>query len=281
MGLVIKVENDTVDAIKNSSVLDKIYDDLLHPAAEPVGEIAGYFPRTLKVWLGKWKCWIVNGEESIKRTLEVIENRTSEIPEDHLIEPPAHIAVPTIQQLAYCYDSSELRELYANLLLSSMDDRVSECVHPSYVGVLKEICPDEAKLLKNLVENPIEGTIVVPIVSLRTANTDDFVSYKFRILVNNYSSCCDEVCEHPEFAPIYLSNLVRLGIIKRKNLSCATLNDEYSKLESSNVMQKAKKVFKLEQNEEFRFERDCYEATPYGLNFLKTCVVPTAEMPCS
>lgn len=40
--------------------------------------------------------------------------------------------------------------MYANLLLSSMDDRTAEYVHPSFVQLLKEISPDEAKLLHTL-----------------------------------------------------------------------------------------------------------------------------------
>lgn len=55
----------------------------------------------------------MNGEESIKLTTEILEEK--------ITEPRLHVAILAIQQLSYCKDNESLRELYANLLTSSMN----------------------------------------------------------------------------------------------------------------------------------------------------------------
>ena len=158
---------DKVNEIATIPVLEKAYDDLVHPSAESIGKTVSLVPRTVAIWLSSWNRWVVNREESIKLAIDAIESRVDKIPEEHLTEPPAHIAVPAIQQLAYCYDSEELRGMYANLLLSSMDDRTAEYVHPSFVQLLKEISPDEAKLLSTLAGSDDAEHASIPLVDLR------------------------------------------------------------------------------------------------------------------
>ena len=46
----------------------KAYDDVAHPTAHATGQIISFIPRTIKLWLGKWEKWILNGEYSIKET---------------------------------------------------------------------------------------------------------------------------------------------------------------------------------------------------------------------
>ena len=163
---------DKVKEIANIPVLEKAYDDLVHPSAESIGKTVSLVPRTVAIWLSSWNRWVVNREESIKLTIDAVGSRVDEIPEEHLTEPPAHIAVPAIQQLAYCYDSEELRGMYANLLLSSMDDRTAEYVHPSFVQLLKEISPDEAKLLSTLTGSDDAEHVSIPLVDLRIVRVD-------------------------------------------------------------------------------------------------------------
>lgn len=161
------MDREIAKSVANSSVLGKAYDDLVHPSAESLGNTISLVPRTIGVWLRGWEKWVVNGEESVRRTIEAVGKRADGIPEEHLVEPPAHIAVPAIQQLAYCYDSAELREMYAKLLLSTMDDRTAEYVHPSFVQLLKELSPDEAKLLGTLIPTEADDRPTIPLIDLR------------------------------------------------------------------------------------------------------------------
>lgn len=264
--------DEIAKAVVNSSALGKAYDDLIHPSAEPIGEIVGYIPRTLRLWLNGWRRWIANGEESVELTLSAVSDEARKIPEEHLVEPPAHVAVPAIQQLAYSYDSKELRGLYAKLLLASMDDRTAEYVHPSFVEILRQISPDEAKLLHTFVGEDEEEKHAIPIVDLRIVAKDAIIPSRWKMALEGYSSCCDDVCEHPEQVNVYLCNLERLGILERADFQLVDLDDAYVSLESSDVIQKAQKALTLSDDERFDIHRWSYFVTAYGLSFIRVCV---------
>lgn len=59
--------------------------------------------------------------------------RTAQIPQQCLHNSNLMIAGPTLEALKYTYDEEKLREMYVNLLASSMDSRKDTIVHPSYV----------------------------------------------------------------------------------------------------------------------------------------------------
>ena len=106
---------------QGGGVLNEAYHDLVHPSAQPLGDIISFLPRTLRVWLSGWEKWIINGEESIRLTAEALKGKVQDIPEDKLVEPEPYVAIPAIQQIAYCQNSEELRDLYSNLLAASMN----------------------------------------------------------------------------------------------------------------------------------------------------------------
>ena len=105
--------SDTKDKLieQTGGVLEKTYDDVVHPSAKSVGNTLSLLPRTIGVLLGKWEKWVINGEESIKLTALAVQEKVSKIPEEKLTEPEPYVAIPAIQQLSYCYDSKELREI--------------------------------------------------------------------------------------------------------------------------------------------------------------------------
>lgn len=263
---------DTVKEIANIPVLEKAYDDLVHPSAESIGKTVSLVPRTVAIWLSSWNRWVVNREESIKLTIDAVGSRVDEIPEEHLTEPPAHIAVPAIQQLAYCYDSEELRGMYANLLLSSMDDRTAEYVHPSFVQLLKEISPDEAKLLSTLTGSDDAEHVSIPLVDLRIVSANELVPSKWTEVVEGYNECCEGVCECPDQSLVYLGNLDRLGILKRCDYYTDDVKAALERFESSEAIQNAKAKAGLEDDTKFFFHRWSYQVTDFGANFIKTCV---------
>lgn len=135
-----------------SDVLSKAYDDALHPVLSSVGDTLSLVPRTVGVLLGPWKKWVVNGESNIEEAIRQIEEKMEDVPEDCFCEPAQNVVVPAIQQLSYSYDSQDLRGLYVNLLASSMDKRVSPLVHPSFVSIIGQLTPDEAKMMSWLSE---------------------------------------------------------------------------------------------------------------------------------
>ena len=186
-----EISKEVLNQTKGVAV--EVYKDVVSPSAKPIGEVLSFLPRTIKVAFGGWEKWLVNKEESIRLTADAIKKKVEQIPEDKLVEPEAHIAIPAIQQLCYCQDSEELRDLYANLLTSSMNADKKWQVHPAYVDIVKQLCPDEAKYLKAMPEYIIPTYPLIDVLfsvgeGAKGANP----------IVSNFTDYNLDKLEHPE-----------------------------------------------------------------------------------
>ena len=57
------------------------------------------------------------------------------------------IAGPLLDAMKYCGAEKHLREIFANLLTTSMDARTVATAHPAFVEMAKQLSPDEARML--------------------------------------------------------------------------------------------------------------------------------------
>lgn len=249
---------------QSNNVIDKAYDDLIHPTAKSIGNTLSLLPRTIGIWFNNWEKWIINGEESIRLTAEAVKEKAEKISEEKLTMPESYVAVPAIQQLSYCYNSMELRELYANLLVSSMNIDTKNSVHPSFVYIIKQLTPDEAKLLKRI----SEGKGVFPLINLHI-NAPENKGYSIRI--RYFSDISEGVCDYPEGISSYIDNFVRLGIIEIPPFENLTNDALYASLENH---PKIKQIMKEPLSDGYQYEtiRSAFRVTALGWNFIKTCV---------
>lgn len=243
---------------QSSGVLEKAYDDLAHPTAKSVGNTLSLIPRTIGVWLGKWEKWVINGEESIRLTAQAVQDKASQIPEEKLTEPEPYVAVPTIQQLSYCYDSEELRDMYANLLVSSMNSDTKWMVHPSFVDIIKQLTPDEAKLLRFFSKQTRIPSVDVKVVL--TTGTGGFA-----ILKSNCVVLPEGVVENRSNVSMYIDNLVRQKLI----------DIPYG------IFYKDETAYEAVENQEkladpvdgrIEFNRKILEVTSFGKQFVNICL---------
>ena len=76
--------------------------------------------------------------------------KIADIPDENLVTPPASIAVPALQGLSYTFEEGSLKELYLNLLATASDNRRANQAHPAFAEIIKQLAPDEAKLLREV-----------------------------------------------------------------------------------------------------------------------------------
>ena len=263
------MEKSLTDSIaeQTTEVLGKVYDDVIHPSAEPVGQVLSYLPRTLRLWFSKWERWLINGEENLRLTSEALRDKVKTIPEEKLCEPEAYVAVPIMQQLAYCYDSSELRDMYANLLAASMNTDKKWQVHPGYIDVIKQLTPDEAKLLSVL---PKETNEYVPLITLKV-KLGDYTKGE-EIIKQNYTNAWDDICDQPQNISLYLDDLARLKIIDIPDGQSLVNIEKYESIKNSEYIQKLKAEHVLAPDTEYDFEQKVMNVTEYGRGFILCCI---------
>ena len=247
---------------QSGGVLEKAYDDLAHPTAKSVGNTVSLIPRTIGVWLGKWEKWVINGEESIRLTAEAVREKAAKIPEEKLTEPEPYVAIPAIQQLSYCYDSDDLREMYANLLVSSMNSDTKWAVHPSYVDIIKQLTPDEARLLKIIARR---NSLPIVDVNLRVQ------SKGYHTVIHNFSDLIDEICDRPQNSTAYFDNLSRLKLVEIPTGVYLVADDAYTSIEKhSKVAEIINANFVDGTKPDIR--KKVVEITEFGKAFCKICL---------
>lgn len=252
---------------KADGVLGKAYDDLVHPVLQPTGEVLGFLPRSLKVLLQGWEKWIINGEESIKFTSDAIQKKIEAIPPEKLTDPEPYVVVPAIQQLGYSHSSDELRELYANLIVSSMNIDKKGNVHPAFVDILKKITPDEAKIIQYFKDRDY-----VEYLDLRAFVKEE--EGGFQTIVNHKTLLSDAVNFFvPDNELAYLQNLVCLGVLKDCAGTYKTKEDNYRLIENKLGLENLRNQYIPNRFKSIDSEKSFYQVTDFGRNFINTVTV--------
>lgn len=193
-----------------------VYSDVGKPIAKPTGELLGLVPRAIKAALSPLEKWILRQEYNVKETRKLLEKKLENVPPELIEEPEPYIAVPAIQNISYCMDNEDLRDMYANLLANSMNKVVKKGVHPGFVEIIKQMSPDEAKIMKYF-----SSTDTVPIIDLRRANEKG----EGVVVIKNFSTIgIDSGCEDVIGIGKSFDNLIRLGLIKRADAYSSLVN---------------------------------------------------------
>ena len=254
-----EITKEVLDQTKG--VATEIYKDALRPSVKPLGEILALFPRTLRVVFNGWERWLNNREESLTLTAQAIEDKVKQIPEEKIVEPEAYVAIPAIQQLCYCQNSETLRDLYANLLVSSMNADKKWQVHPSFVDIIKQLNPDEAKYLKAF---PTVSLKIIPLIDVDFTLAGGSGEHP---IITNFTDYHLDVLEYPQNICSYIDNLVRLNIIEIPYGKVLNDPQQYAELERHPMIQHP--VGGDQSQIQYKYRHKMFKLTNFGVNLLK------------
>lgn len=244
-----------------------VYNDVGKPIVKPTGELVGLVPRAIKAAFLPLEKWVMQREYNIAETQKLLELKLQNVSPE-LIEPPEpYIAVPALQYISYCMDCDELRDMYANLLANSMNKVVRNGVHPGFVEIIKQLCPDEAKILKY-----INFCEIIPSITLRyVRNSGGGID-----IIKNFSDVGEKAkCENPRDVAKYFDNLVRLGlIISSDGLSALSDKTKYEPLKSHKWVATlaTNEKAKIKGFDKIDFEEGFFMISSYGKSFCQVCL---------
>ena len=245
-----------------------VYDDAGKAITKPTGELVGLVPRTVKAALAPLEKWILKQEYSVAETRKLLEKKLENIPPEQIEEPEPHIAIPAMQYISYCMDNEELREMYANLLANSMIKVMKNGVHPGFVEIIKQLCPDEARILRYMYKKR-----TIPTISLRWEDTNGSGIYKTKYFTNVGEFAR---CESPYTTAKYFDNLMRLGLVSSSGgLSSLANKQVYEPLKNHAWLKPyilPEEQLKLQGYERVKFEEGFMRITDYGLSFCDICL---------
>ena len=143
----------------------EIYKDLVKPAAQEVGVVAG---RSAKALLSPVRAFLWSWEQIEQLVVDGVNRRIDKIPEEQRKTPDPEIAVPLLQALTYTAQNDTLREMYLNLLANSMDTAMDKNVHPSFVNLIKQMNALDAKVFDRLARETGYQKVTNPNVALKS-----------------------------------------------------------------------------------------------------------------
>lgn len=252
-------------------VAKDVYADGAKPVIKPMGELIGLVPRAIKSAFLPLEKWVLNKEYNLAETKKLLELKLHDVAPELIESPEPHIAVPAIQYISYCMDNEELRDMYANLLANSMNKIVKDGVHPSFVEIIKQLCPDEAKVLKTIYSQP-----TVPTITLRYVNEKG----SGIIIVKDFSIIGEtSKCENPYETEKYFDNLSRLGlIVGMGGLSSLTDKSLYEPLKNHSYITERMNVPQYYISSGLnspKLEESFFSITSFGRSFCSICLTTT------
>src|SRR5258708_17101073 len=139
---------DVVQAVQGIVEAVPIYEDAFQPVAKEIGSALGTVGKAINLALEPI-VGAVWGWERIKEfVLKRVSEKLRDVPKERILSPDPLVAGPTLEALRWAGNNETLRELYANLLATSLDSQTAKDAHPSFVGIIRDLSPDEAKIVR-------------------------------------------------------------------------------------------------------------------------------------
>lgn len=256
------------EAIKGIVQSVPVYQDVLQPAAKEVGE---GLRQAVTIALKPLKVLVWGFDQIEAYVVQKIPIKLAEVPPDQVLTPSALVAGPAIEALRFAGSSPELAEMFAELLASSMHPGRAALAHPAFVEVIKQMLPDEARLLRHMIKLPY-------ITALRLSSSHSELggpdgrqaTYSWAVLEELYSPiACSAACESPELVSLYLANLIRLGLLESSEVP-----DYPPELMGDFDVPYLRKVVEAEQAKGWFVEYRYYSIglTGTGHRFIRACV---------
>jgi hypothetical protein len=207
---------DAADAVKGVAEAVPLYQDLLQPAVQEVGKGLQTVAKLVHVALAPLSM-VVWGYDQIRDYLqETITEKLKNVPPEQIVPPKMTIAGPTVEALRFAAHEPNLRELYANLLATSMNSETVQNAHPAFVEIIKQLTPDEARMLKYLFNtDDFSHEVVDMVVIAKTSKKvgSEVVTEPFSHGFNSYDELATASnCTTPDLVRSYIDNLRRLGL---------------------------------------------------------------------
>ena len=261
IGEIIKVAGDNPDAKAAGNELGKTAHTLtktINNALLPLAAINFGFEKAKEYFSTKFE--------------SDIEEKASKIPKARLIEPKPSIAGPALQGLAFSHDEESLRDMYLNILASSMDSEQEENAHPAFVEIIKQMDTNDAKIASLYLKNDNN----YPIIEIRKENSTD---KSWVVLAEHILNIFDITTQEPrevDKVSTITDNLIRLGLITvsyDNHLNDSSFYDwvekrpEFIRLKKSNTDEASKIVF----------QKGTLRPTSLGLQFSKAVGIGESE----
>lgn len=249
------------------------YQDIAHPAMAATGQVLGLIPQAINAALMPLHQWVAEGYYKLDETKKLLAEKLKNVSANDVVPPEIHIAVPALQAISYSMDNAEIRNMYANLLASSMMEKVKGDVHPAFVEIIKQLSPDEARILRYLNEK----NVAQPMIALLLEKVGENVWYD---IITHFTNLYRTVpnLEYKDYnkVSVLLDNLSRQNLIVFHENNYISIPNEYEPLENDPVILNQMSQ-EAPANHRWKIVKMYLELTSFGESFCRVCIADPAE----
>lgn len=256
------------------NIIPKFLDEAVTPVAQSVGNTLS------SIWTIAFGGIDIYAQKThhkriveLNKFKEELEQKVASIPEENIVEPPLHIIGPTLEASKYYFEDEDLRSMFANLIIASINIDSINKVHPSFVEIIKQLSSLDAKNIALF-----NTKNVYPIASYRLlqgTNSDHGVVINTHVFLENKE--IDDI----ELQATSISNLNRVGLLSIDYSKYLVAENTYKKFEEHPIFKSFKHTFNdpdSKNTSPFRDFNDIeilkgkVDLTPLGRDFIEICI---------
>lgn len=83
-----------------------------------------------------------------------LNGMVQDIPPEKLVLPDTQVVAGALDDARFCVEKDELRQMFSNLIASSLHADTAEKVHPSFSSIIRRMSPADAQILLRFKGNP-------------------------------------------------------------------------------------------------------------------------------
>lgn len=258
--------NQLVDKETTSKLLTEMYSDLAKPAVTEVGIALGTIFGLCNTLLMVITFQNEKAKLKLQHNLEIYRQKIEKIKKENIQEVIPEIGIPVVEKLLYVTDDT-LVDLYTELLAKASDKTQCDLAHPSFVNIINNLSPKEARILE-YIKRKIR-LAVVDISILTDGKSKPFETLSELILLDDY---------YDANIKAYLSNLIGLGLLI-SDKAIFQNQDVYESIEAKIIQTYSKGIICEEGDNllsnarkgNIEFKRYSYKITEFGDLFISSC----------
>ena len=212
--------------------------------------------------------WLVYKGDQIREALMPdLEERLKSVPPERIQTPAPEVAGPLFEALRFTAHDNDLRRMYANLLGTAIDISTAHTAHPSFVEILKQLSPDEARIIQTLAKI---NARYYPTVSVRDGYEIEGRPYLTETveIFNLFAESAG--CVRADLVTTYIRNLIRLGLLEPIQ-GTVSREDLYEQIESHPTISQARAEIEKQEGHSVTMQRSCLGVTVLGRQFIDAC----------
>lgn len=254
----------TAETVKGIVEAVPVYQDGLQPAVQELGKGLQTVAKCVHVALAPVSA-LVWGYDQVKEFVSTrVAEKLKSIPPERIVPPPPNVAGPALEALKYTGYEDQLRDLYAQLLATAMDQSTSSNAHPAFVDMIKSMSPDEARIMRWMSSNQACAQLQV--------RWEKKGQNGFLVVAKNVTTLGEDAgLKISHLTPHYIDNLCRLGLLQVPDYRFAG-EEPYKRVEESAPILALKKSLGGPEIGKIELKREKVEVTELGKLFVQACI---------